>query len=162
MLDRVLLERRHDQLLLAIDLATRQCDATVRMMDQRLGQGIGIGENLDAAFAQELAHLERRGAAIDDDGIAIAAQRDRSARDGPFGRDIERLADLEGAGRQRRCIARHRRGTWHRLQSASHPDRRPHLGKPGKITPDRGLGRARGTADIANTHQRLLVQHPLD
>ncbi len=53
MLRRVVLERRNDQLFLAIDFAAGQRDAALAFADQNFCEGIGVGEHLKAAIAQE-------------------------------------------------------------------------------------------------------------
>ena len=45
MLDRVVVERRDDQLLVAIDLAAGQGDAVLGLVNQELGEWVGVGEN---------------------------------------------------------------------------------------------------------------------
>ena len=54
-LDRVVVERRDDQLLGAIDFAAGQRDAVLGLVDQEFGERIGVGENLQPPVAQELA-----------------------------------------------------------------------------------------------------------
>ena len=56
----------------------------LRMLEQVLGDRKGIGEDLQPAVGQEMHHLEGGGAAIDDDRLAVLAERHRLARDGPL------------------------------------------------------------------------------
>ena len=61
----------------------------------------------NAAMAEEVAHLERRRAAIDDDRFAVLAQFNRRLGDGSLGGDVDAATGFEGPCRLtgRLCLA---------------------------------------------------------
>ena len=95
----VILERRENDALVAIDRAARQHHLVLGMLHQMLGDREGIGQHLQPAGRQKMHHLEGGGAAIDDDRIAFCAQRDGLAGDGAFLGDVLPFRNAEG-GRQ--------------------------------------------------------------
>jgi hypothetical protein len=107
-------------------------------------------------------HLVGGGAAIDDDGLAVGAEPDGCFRDGALGVDVERLADVEGAGRKRDDIALRIGGLGQGLEPTMHPDRDALLGEACKIPPHRRFRGAGGAARVRDAHQRTLAQQRLD
>ena len=53
MLDRVVVERRDDQLLVAIDFAAGQRDPVLGLVDQELRERIGIGQDLEPVWRRK-------------------------------------------------------------------------------------------------------------
>jgi hypothetical protein len=122
------------------------------MLQQVLGNGKRVGEDRHAAAGQEMHHLERRGAAVDDDRLAVLAEFDRFPRDGALLGSIERLVDGEGpAGKADELRRRYR------LRTAAHPTQAL-LDMQGRdIAPDRRLGRIRQVDHLLHRHHRLFL-----
>ena len=74
---------------------------TITVLRECLSRCSAIGKELVSTCSrrsrQEMHHLERRGAGIHDDGLAVGAERHGGPGDGALLLDVDRLADLEGA-----------------------------------------------------------------
>ena len=137
-LDRVVVERRDDQLLVSIDFAAGQRNAVLGLVDQELRQRIGVGENLQPSGAQELRHLIGGRAAVDDDDVAVGAHVDRPAGDRALGCNVDRPGRIERTRGERRRRHGFRKGAVERLDAAVQTFGEPHVGEPDGVAPRRG------------------------
>ena len=117
----------HD-VLRPVDLAARQDHAVLGLGDQRRRHGERVGEDLQAAVGQELGHPVGRGAAVDDDRIAVGAKIHGRLRDPPLLIVVERLGLAEGARGEPSAAP-----AGHRLGAAVHFPELARLGEPGEV-----------------------------
>ena len=148
----VVLERRENDALVAVDRAARQHHLVLRMLDEMLGDREGIREHLQPAGRQVMHHLKGRCAAVDDDRIALGAQGDGLPGDGAFLGDVLTLRHAKRLGGEAPDLRRMKR-----FRPAAHAAQATLDVKRGDVATDRGLG-GRGQLDeILNRRDRLLL-----
>ena len=89
-LDRVVIERRDNDFLVAIDLAARQSDAVLRFPDEKLGERVGVGQDLEPGWRKNSAIWNVVVPPLMMIDVAVLAHFHGATRDGAFRCDVDR------------------------------------------------------------------------
>ena len=149
----VVVEGTQNDVLFAVHLAAGQDDFVLAAAQQLLGHEKGIGEDFQAFVDEKFHHAVGGGAAIDDDGVAIAAQAAGMPRDCAFlcGAAVDIV--MEGVARQgKRALFLRRQA----LGAATGAHQQAALGQPRDIAPHRRRRRIEPADQLVDARHVML------
>ena len=96
----IIVKGRKNDVLFPVKRATGYCDRVFGMLQQMLSDRKRICKHLHPARGQRMNHLERGGATVYDDRLAICAEIYSSTCNGLLLRNLERFIHIERPPRQ--------------------------------------------------------------